>query len=55
MVALAGLSAGAAAQIGVGSQAPEIEAKSWFNAPEAGTTMEELRGRVVFLEFWATW
>ncbi|MDP6850070.1 MAG: hypothetical protein QGH51_02985 [Planctomycetota bacterium] len=34
--------------------APEIEAKSWMNNPP-GTSLEDLRGRVVFLEFWATW
>ena len=43
------------AQIGVGAMAPEIEAKQWYNAPEAGTSLAELRGRVVFVEFWATW
>ena len=45
----------AAAQLGVGTPAPELEAKEWWNAPEAGTTLEDLRGRVVFVEFWATW
>ena len=44
----------AAAQIPVGSKAPEIEAKAWFNNP-AGQTLKELRGRVVFIEMWATW
>jgi len=34
--------------------APEIEVKSWMNNPP-GTSLEDLRGRVVFLEFWATW
>ena len=44
----------ASAQLPVGAPAPEIEAKTWFNEP-AGTSLEDLRGRVVFLEFWATW
>jgi hypothetical protein len=44
----------AAAQLPVGATAPEIEGKDWFNGP-AGTSLAELRGRVVFLEFWATW
>jgi len=52
---LAASASPAAAQLGPGAAAPEIEAKDWWNAPEAGTTLEELRGRVVFLEFWATW
>jgi thiol-disulfide isomerase/thioredoxin len=43
-----------AAQLPVGSQAPEIEAGEWFNEP-VGTSLEDLRGRVVFIEFWATW
>ncbi|MDP6941596.1 MAG: hypothetical protein QGH51_06165 [Planctomycetota bacterium] len=34
--------------------APEIEVKKWANEP-VGTSLADLRGRVVFLEFWATW
>lgn len=45
----------AQAQLGPGAPAPEIEVKSWLNAPAEGTNLEDLRGRVVFLEFWATW
>lgn len=44
----------ATAQLPVGAQAPEIEAKDWFNDP-VGTSLKDLRGRVVFIEFWATW
>lgn len=50
---VAALTGPAAAQ-SVGSMAPEIDAKEWFNQPPA-TTLAELRGKVVFVEFWATW
>lgn len=53
-VAVALMATPLAAQLPVGSPAPEIEAGEWFNDP-AGTSLEELRGRVVFIEFWATW
>lgn len=50
-----GLSAGAAqAQGAVGSLAPEIEARNWYNSPPA-TSLAELRGKVVLIEFWAPW
>lgn len=52
---LAASAGDASAQLGPGASAPEIDAKEWWNAPDAGTTLEALRGRVVFLEFWATW
>jgi thiol-disulfide isomerase/thioredoxin len=51
---VAALSSVGFAQVGVGSYAPEIEAKEWFNSPP-GTSLTELRGKVVFVEFWATW
>lgn len=52
---LAAISAApAAAQVSRGDQAPEIEADAWFNQPP-GTSLGDLRGRVIFLEFWATW
>lgn len=49
-----GLASPLAAQLPVGARAPEIEASAWFNEP-AGTSLQDLRGRVVFIEFWATW
>jgi hypothetical protein len=42
------------AQGAVGAYAPEVEARDWFNAPSA-TSLQELRGNVVLLVFWATW
>jgi thiol-disulfide isomerase/thioredoxin len=37
----------------IGQEAPEISVKEWINSGPA--TLSELRGRVVLLEFWATW
>jgi thiol-disulfide isomerase/thioredoxin len=37
----------------LGTQAPEISVKNWIQGEPA--TLEALRGRVVLLEFWATW
>jgi thiol-disulfide isomerase/thioredoxin len=39
---------------GIGQVAPEISAESWINL-KAPTTLAKLRGKVVVLEFWATW
>lgn len=37
----------------IGAEAPEIDVKDWLVAEP--TTLAGLRGRVVLLEFWATW
>jgi thiol-disulfide isomerase/thioredoxin len=37
----------------LGRTAPEISVKTWINGE--ATSLEDLRGRVVLLEFWATW
>ncbi len=37
----------------IGEVAPALSVKTWINA--GPVTLEELRGRVVLLEFWATW
>ncbi len=42
------------AQVWVGGDAPDFEAKAWFNEP-AATNIGDLHGKVVFIEFWATW
>jgi thiol-disulfide isomerase/thioredoxin len=38
----------------VGQDAPEVSAKEWINLAKP-VTLEDLRGKVVLLEFWATW
>jgi len=37
----------------IGETAPDISVKTWINA--GPVTLADLRGRVVLLEFWATW
>jgi thiol-disulfide isomerase/thioredoxin len=37
----------------LGAEAPEIGVKEWISGE--ATTLADLRGRVVLLEFWATW
>ena len=37
----------------IGAEAPEISVKEWINGE--ATALRDLRGRVVLLEFWATW
>ena len=56
LVALMAVAATAAAppQPGlVGKAAPEISAKYWINTPPL--TLAGLRGKIVVVEFWATW
>lgn len=38
----------------VGSEAPEISAADWLNTPQP-LRLADLRGKVVVVEFWATW
>lgn len=44
----------AQAQLPVGTPAPSFEVKDWFNNPP-GESLEELEGKVIFIELWATW
>lgn len=44
----------AVASVQVGQGAPEISAESWFNGP-ADLSLAKLRGKIVVVEFWATW
>jgi len=48
-----GLAAPAAANVSVGQPAPAISATDWLNTPPL--SLEKLRGKIVVVEFWATW
>lgn len=39
--------------IEVGAVAPELQSTQWLNGSE--TSLAELRGKVVLIEFWAHW
>ncbi|MHC4954714.1 MAG: hypothetical protein ACYTGZ_12580 [Planctomycetota bacterium] len=62
-LALASLLVGFAAQPAVaggwkkldGQKMPPISAKAWLNAGKKGPDLSALRGKVVLLEFFATW
>jgi len=43
----------AGAQPGMGDKAPEINVQNWLNTMPL--SLKALRGRIVVLEFWATW
>lgn len=44
------------AQPGIGDLSPELGLEALLNAPEGSeATLEGLRGKIVVLEFWATW
>jgi len=54
LLAVGALAGAASAQASVGSMAPEIEARDWYNAPPA-KSLAELRGKVILLVLWAPW
>ena len=54
LLAAGALAGAATAQASVGSMAPEIEARDWYNSPPA-KSLAELRGKVVLLVLWAPW
>lgn len=37
-----------------GQDAPSFPVEKWFN-PAEGSTIADLRGKAILLEFWATW
>ena len=37
-----------------GKEAPSFAVEKWFNQPD-GSSIADLRGKVILLEFWATW
>jgi len=39
----------------IGTAAPEINAKTWFNVLGAEPNLASLRGSAIMVEFWATW
>lgn len=55
LFAAAGFRSPAPEGLDVGTQAPEIDAKVWFNHIGRPLNLESLRGQAVMLEFWATW
>ena len=60
LVLLGALAASAAAQQSGwkkldGQKAPAITAKEWLNAGKKGPDLSALRGKVILLEFFATW
>ncbi len=41
----------------VGDRAPAIKAPTWENLPKGMSTLKasDLKGRIIMLDFWATW
>ena len=47
--------ASSAGGVEIGQQAPDFEFIEWRNFPEGASSLADLRGRVVLLDFWRTW
>lgn len=43
------------AQVKIGNAIPDIKLNSMLNAHEKTATLADLKGKVIWLEFWATW
>jgi len=41
--------------VSIGQEAPDFEIAEWRNFPEGASSLADLRGRVVLLDFWRTW
>lgn len=55
---LLGLGAASArAELSVGDEAPKITVDKWFNLPAGmkGISQNDLKGKILMVEFWATW
>ena len=50
-----GASGTAPGGVSVGDEFPDFEIDSWLNFPEGASTIHDLRGRVILLDFWRTW
>jgi thiol-disulfide isomerase/thioredoxin len=49
------LGPGVSAQVKPGEMVPEIRFKSILNAPESSAKLSRFRGKLVLIDFWATW
>jgi hypothetical protein len=47
----------ARADLNVGDTAPKLEVDRWYNLPAGmkGIKQSDLKGKILMVEFWATW
>jgi thiol-disulfide isomerase/thioredoxin len=43
------------AQVKVGQKVPEVDFKSLLNTKQTNVSLSALQGKVILLDFWATW